>query len=44
MEIAEAAEHEQMEALGERFIHKSWLFHLADGNLEVTSGRLARVY
>ena len=34
MEIAEAAEHEQMEALGERFIHKSWLFHLADGNLE----------
>ncbi|MGB0751792.1 MAG: HD domain-containing protein [Gammaproteobacteria bacterium] len=34
MDIAEAAEHEQMEALGARFIHKSWLFHLADGNLE----------
>ncbi|MEM7404659.1 MAG: HD domain-containing protein [Pseudomonadota bacterium] len=32
MERAEALEHEQMEALGERFIQKSWLFHLADGD------------
>lgn len=32
--MAEADEHAKMEALGERFVHKSWLFHLADGNLE----------
>jgi hypothetical protein len=34
MEVAEAHEHAQMEALGERFIHKSWLYHLADGDLK----------
>ena len=32
MEHAEALEHQQMEELGERYIHKSWLFHLADGD------------
>ena len=31
MEQAEALEHEQLRALGERFAHKSLLFHLADG-------------
>ncbi len=32
MELAEAHEHQQMEELGQRFVHKSWLFHLADGS------------
>ncbi len=31
MERAEALELAQLDALGERFVHKSWLFHLADG-------------
>lgn len=32
LEMAEAAEIAEMEALGARFVQKSWLFHLADAD------------
>ncbi len=32
LQQAEDLEHTQMEALGERFVHKSWLFKLAEGD------------
>lgn len=32
LDMAEALEQQQLEALGEKFIQKSWLFHLADGD------------
>jgi hypothetical protein len=33
IELAEELEHQQIQELGERFIHRSWLFRMADGDL-----------
>jgi hypothetical protein len=33
MEQAEALEQRQIEALGERFVHRSWLYRLGDGDM-----------